>query len=334
MIDQDKIEQAVRLLLEGIGEDVEREGLKDTPNRIARMYEEIYGGMYEDAGEHLAKTFSVDSSEMVIEKDITFYSTCERKSGGTEQAGEDCGSIRAEAPDPGAADRTDRGRSDGAYAAEGSDGHDRGGAHVHDDARDQEAGQSDCDAGEKRRVRDGSGAGRAVFPHDGKAELMDRVNAIWKHPVYQEYYRRLEKLEEERSFCRHQMPHLLDVARIARIRSLEDGLELDTEVIYAAAILHDIGKSLQYEEKIPHETAGVRIAGEILDSLPEEDAFTEEEKKMILTAIQGHRRLRRDPEPLERLLYESDKASRMCLACPAEGLCDWSEEKKNMEIKV
>ena len=77
MIDQDKIEQAVRLLLEGIGEDVEREGLKDTPNRIARMYEEIYGGMYEDAGEHLAKTFSVDSSEMVIEKDITFYSTCE-----------------------------------------------------------------------------------------------------------------------------------------------------------------------------------------------------------------------------------------------------------------
>lgn len=163
---------------------------------------------------------------------------------------------------------------------------------------------------------------------------MDRVNAIWKHPVYQEYYHRLEKLEAERIFCRHQMPHLLDVARIARIRSLEDGLELDTEVIYAAAILHDIGKSLQYEEKIPHETAGVRLAGEILDSLPEEDAFTEEEKKMILTAIQGHRRLRRDPEPLERLLYESDKASRMCLACPSEGLCDWSEEKKNMEIKV
>ena len=77
MIDQDKIEQAVRLLLEGIGEDAEREGLKDTPNRIARMYEELYGGMDEDAGAHLAKTFSVDSSEMVIEKDITFYSTCE-----------------------------------------------------------------------------------------------------------------------------------------------------------------------------------------------------------------------------------------------------------------
>ena len=77
MIDHEKIERAVRLLLEGMGEDVTREGLKDTPDRIARMYEEIYGGMDEDAGVHLAKTFTVDSSEMVIEKDITFYSTCE-----------------------------------------------------------------------------------------------------------------------------------------------------------------------------------------------------------------------------------------------------------------
>ena len=77
MIDHEKIEQAVRLLLEGMGEDVTREGLKDTPDRIARMYEEIYGGMDEDAGVHLAKTFTVDSREMVIEKDITFYSTCE-----------------------------------------------------------------------------------------------------------------------------------------------------------------------------------------------------------------------------------------------------------------
>lgn len=77
MMDQKKIEEAVKLFLEGIGEDVFREGLKDTPGRIARMCEELYGGMEEDASVHLSKTFSVDSSEMVIEKDITFYSTCE-----------------------------------------------------------------------------------------------------------------------------------------------------------------------------------------------------------------------------------------------------------------
>ena len=77
MIDHKKIEQAVMLLLEGIGEDVCREGLKETPERIARMCGELYGGMEEYAAVHLSKTFSVYSSEMVIEKDITFYSTCE-----------------------------------------------------------------------------------------------------------------------------------------------------------------------------------------------------------------------------------------------------------------
>lgn len=77
MIDQEKIKDAIRLLLEGIGEDVNREGLVETPDRIARMYEEICGGMEEDAGTHLSKVFHVDTNEMVMEKDITFYSTCE-----------------------------------------------------------------------------------------------------------------------------------------------------------------------------------------------------------------------------------------------------------------
>ena len=77
MVDKKKIEEAVKLLLEGIGEDVNREGLRETPNRIARMYEEIFAGMDESAEAHLSKTFSSTGSEMVIEKDITFYSTCE-----------------------------------------------------------------------------------------------------------------------------------------------------------------------------------------------------------------------------------------------------------------
>lgn len=77
MVDREKVEAAVRLLLEGIGEEPDREGLQETPARIARMYEEIYGGIEEDAGIHLAKQFTVDDNEMVVEKDITFYSTCE-----------------------------------------------------------------------------------------------------------------------------------------------------------------------------------------------------------------------------------------------------------------
>jgi GTP cyclohydrolase I len=77
MIDKEKIKEAVHLLLEGIGEDPDREGLVETPERIARMCEEIYGGMYEDASTHLEKRFSANGSEMVIEQDITFYSMCE-----------------------------------------------------------------------------------------------------------------------------------------------------------------------------------------------------------------------------------------------------------------
>lgn len=77
MVNHEKVEAAIKLLLEGIGEDTEREGLKETPERIARMYEEICGGMDEDAGEHLSKVFSVENNEMVLEKDITFYSLCE-----------------------------------------------------------------------------------------------------------------------------------------------------------------------------------------------------------------------------------------------------------------
>ena len=77
MVNKEKIKEAVLLLLEGIGEDVDREGLKDTPDRVARMYEEIFAGMDEEAGVHLTRTFTAQNNEMVIEKDSTFYSTCE-----------------------------------------------------------------------------------------------------------------------------------------------------------------------------------------------------------------------------------------------------------------
>ena len=77
MMDEEKIKQGIRLLLEGIGEDVNREGLLETPDRIARMCKEIYSGLYEEADQHLAKQFTAENNELVVEKDITFYSTCE-----------------------------------------------------------------------------------------------------------------------------------------------------------------------------------------------------------------------------------------------------------------
>lgn len=76
-MDRDKIEAGVKLILEGIGEDINREGLQDTPRRVAKMYAEICAGIHEDPSEHLNKTFHENHQEMVLVKDIPLYSLCE-----------------------------------------------------------------------------------------------------------------------------------------------------------------------------------------------------------------------------------------------------------------
>ena len=89
MVDQDKIKKAVRLLLEGIGEDPDREGLAETPDRVARMYGELFSGMDADVAQPLSRVFSMENGgkgtlegdilagDMILEKDIVFHSMCE-----------------------------------------------------------------------------------------------------------------------------------------------------------------------------------------------------------------------------------------------------------------
>ena len=77
-VDKSRIEAAIRELLSAIGEDPDREGIRDTPNRIARACEEIFGGMQEDPSLHLLRQFDEPGNEeMVIVKDIPFSSMCE-----------------------------------------------------------------------------------------------------------------------------------------------------------------------------------------------------------------------------------------------------------------
>ena len=76
-VDAKKIEEGVRLILEGIGEDPEREGLLETPARVARMYEEVFAGLTEDPARHFETTFDEHHEEMVLVRDIPFYSMCE-----------------------------------------------------------------------------------------------------------------------------------------------------------------------------------------------------------------------------------------------------------------
>lgn len=75
--DVEKIEEAVKMILEAIGEDPEREGLLDTPKRVARMYQEVFAGLHDDPSRHLNVQFSENHEEMIIVKDIPLYSMCE-----------------------------------------------------------------------------------------------------------------------------------------------------------------------------------------------------------------------------------------------------------------
>jgi GTP cyclohydrolase I len=76
-IDSERIKKAVREILLAVGEDVEREGLRETPDRVARMYAELLGGMREEPKKHLRSVFTENYEEIVLLRDVPFYSICE-----------------------------------------------------------------------------------------------------------------------------------------------------------------------------------------------------------------------------------------------------------------
>ena len=157
---------------------------------------------------------------------------------------------------------------------------------------------------------------------------MDRVNQIWKHPLYQTELHKLQLLEADREFCRHTTEHFLDVARLAYIRALEENYSVSKELIYCTALLHDIGRARQYEDGTPHDEAGAVIAEQILKEL----GFSPEEIQAIVSAIRGHR-AETNQTILGQLIYRADKKSRNCFSCKAEPECYWSSAKKNMTIQ-
>ncbi len=158
---------------------------------------------------------------------------------------------------------------------------------------------------------------------------MDRVDKIRKHKLFMYHLHANEAAEAQRCFCRHNMVHFLDVARIGMIINLEENMGIDKEWIYAAALLHDLGKHIQYEDGTPHEVASARIATIIL----EECEFNDKEARVIIDAILNHRDASvAEEKNLNGILYRGDKASRACFACKAETECNWKGNKKNLRI--
>ena len=160
---------------------------------------------------------------------------------------------------------------------------------------------------------------------------MERIQKIQKHPLFQDLFEKLQQLEKDRPFCRHTMEHFLDVARLMYIYDLEDGASIPKEVIYAAALLHDLGRYEQLTRGIPHDIAGSEAAELIMKDCE----FQTEEIEAVKKAILGHRDAASLSSDLllTAYLYRADKKSRNCFACPSEPECNWPEEKKNLWIE-
>ena len=110
---------------------------------------------------------------------------------------------------------------------------------------------------------------------------MENVNKILNNLKYKSLLNELNKLEINREFCNHTLEHFLDVARIAYITVLEKGLRYNKEVIYSIALLHDIGRVLQYNEGIDHHKGSAIIAAEIL----EDTNFSDADKTLIVKCL-------------------------------------------------
>jgi uncharacterized protein len=159
---------------------------------------------------------------------------------------------------------------------------------------------------------------------------MERYQKVAEHKKLRYYMDKIALAEENRIFCRHNWEHLIAVARIAYILVLEEKLPISKDHIYAAALLHDIGKEAQYSKGIPHEIEGAALAEGILKDC----GYGMEEIGMITEAILAHRDLKKAHTDFQKVLYRADKLSRPCRDCQAAAECNWPQEKKNIGVSI
>ncbi|MBQ6128187.1 MAG: HD domain-containing protein [Lachnospiraceae bacterium] len=156
-------------------------------------------------------------------------------------------------------------------------------------------------------------------------EELKLANDILSNDKFKSIVAHIEELESDRIFCHHDMGHFLDVARIAVLMAEEEKITVRRDIVYAAALLHDIGRAIQYESGQAHEIAGVAIAQDIL----EECGCAKDDITLIVEAIRQHgNEAIKDNNDFSGLLYRADKASRKCYMCNAADRCHKAPEKR------
>ncbi len=154
---------------------------------------------------------------------------------------------------------------------------------------------------------------------------MCRYNKIIKNALFNELTEKIKQRERDRVFCRHGIEHSLDVARIAYILVLENNIDIKKDIIYAAALLHDIGRA---DSDSTHRQDSVAPAEKILSAC----GYGIAEIYEITSAILSHGCAPAELNTLSDVIGRADKLSRLCFDCSARGECYWQEESRNKDI--
>lgn len=156
--------------------------------------------------------------------------------------------------------------------------------------------------------------------------LDNKIERILKHEIFIASMDRIMQFEKKRIYCKHDILHSLDVARICYILVLENDLSYSKDVIYALALLHDIGRSKQYESGENHSIIGGKLAVEIMHDVGFLESDIDLVNKIILKHSGEHNVV--TPKTLEEAFFQADFLSRQCSYCEAFDTCKW--KIKNM----
>lgn len=167
---------------------------------------------------------------------------------------------------------------------------------------------------------------------DGVEEIsaMKKYTSILHDSEFLELLSKIDDAEKDRIYCKHNIEHLMDVARAGYIINLEQGLNIPKEIVYGAALMHDIGRYAQYGRLAEHHIAGADAARRILPRC----GYTDAETELIADAVKKHRQNPDKAENLADVIAEADKKTRMCMLCPAADTCKWAIADRNINTVI
>jgi dihydrofolate synthase/folylpolyglutamate synthase len=157
---------------------------------------------------------------------------------------------------------------------------------------------------------------------------LKRCSRILNDSEFQQILSGIETAEADRIYCKHGIAHLMEVARAGYIINLENKLDIPKDIIFAAALMHDIGRLAQYNEGVSHHEASAETAAKILPRC----GYTPDEVRLILEAVKAHKQAPEAIKNLSDIIAEADKRTRLCMLCNAQDTCKWNDDEKNFEL--